>query len=183
MMRKKHQTHTDPSSSALNSEYQKLWNKNVSQTSSSASLNNLCKKDDDEPAPLFDEAQFCLNDYYKFSSNRRLSRRNFVDSFVSDSFNEKSSREKCLNEKGLMENRVKSWFGDPCYHFNSTDRIAQLIKSKAGARQSVENRFKMYHRSNDYKLQKANNNSSIEMIESLAKKNSALIQDFKRKFL
>jgi hypothetical protein len=180
--------------------YKKNWNKNVAIAYDSVKdqCEDTNKLSEDEPSSLFapsnntNDGQFFLNDYYKLSSNRRNRRtiysRNFIDVFASDSFNLKSkSNQSNQNDlltpnKTLKETRIKSWFDDPCYHFDSQDRLTQLIKSKTGNKQSVEDRFKIYQRSNDYKLQKANNNSSIDMIENLAKKNSSLIQDFKRKY-
>jgi phenolic acid decarboxylase len=178
--------------------YKKLWNKNVATSYESLNNQNLNFADElnkDEPAPLFasnneNDGQIFLNDYYKLSSNRRNRRtmysRNYVDNFASDTFSPKANKSNhndiTNQDKTLKETRIKSWFDNPCYQFNSSDRITQLIKSKAGNKQSVEDRFKIYQRSNDYKLQKANNNSSIDMIENLAKKNSNLIQDFKRKY-
>ena len=173
----------------------KLWNKKVSDYNLTSS-----SKNEDEPAPLFDtnavlrenDAQFCLNDYYKISANRRSKRtmysQTFVDSFASDSFYDKLKtssknldKDSLLLDKTLKETRIKSWFDSPCYQFNASDRLNQLLKSKTN-KHSVEDRYKMYQRSNDYKLHKANNNSSINAIESLAKRNSALIQDFKKKY-
>ncbi len=177
----------------------KLWNQKIADYNNNSTIKSssvLKNENEVVVAPLFDanapnrdysEAQFCMNDYYKISASRRNKRtmysQTYIDNFASDSFYDKfkNTKSDMLLDKSLKETRIKSWFDDPCYHFNTSDRLNQLLKSK-NIKHSVEDRFRIYHRSNECKLQKSNNNSSINAIENLARKNSALIQDFKKKF-
>jgi hypothetical protein len=151
--------------------------------------------DENQPAPLFEinnqndlDAQIDLNDYYKLSSkrNRRTNySRNFIDNFTPNPLydNPKFIKNDSLyvHDRNLKETRTKSWFDEPCNQFNKSDRSIELLKPR-NPKNNLDDRYRIMRRSQDFKIQKENNNSSITAIEKLTKRSSDLVQIFKKKY-
>jgi len=139
---------------------------------------------DDLSSDIQDE----LNRFYKLSSSRRNKRTDYNKNFYKDvDLNPLYDKPRLIinnehspfqaHELNMREERVeKGWFNQPCNQFNPNDRSSLLVKRKS---QSFYDRFRANRLSQE--LSTSNKQSSVEIIENMAKRNSELVKSFKVK--
>ena len=163
----------------------KLQNVEVPNSFNSSKENSTIEADnDDQSWDIQDE----LNRFYKLSSSRRNKRTDYNKNFYKDvDLNPLYDKPRLIisnenspfqtHEINMREERVeRGWFNQPCNQFDPNDRSSLLVKRKS---HSFYDRFRANRLSQD--LSSTNKQSSVEIIESMAKQNSELVKSFKVK--
>jgi hypothetical protein len=122
----------------------------------------------DEPKEEVD-----LYDIYKRSSQRmKRTNHNLNFNFSGASFLPP------VNDEHLKASRAKRFFDEPCFKLKSSERMNRLVRPVL-KRNSLDERFKMFRRSENYSKVKDSDFSSIRLFDNLNQRTNELIKSFR----
>jgi hypothetical protein len=135
---------------------------------------NNKKKDSNNEKPNRRD-DFDMFDFYKLST-RRFKRTSYNSSFIFDTKNDANEN------NNFKENyRLNHWFTESVPQFDAESRLNSLVKP-VERRNSLDQRYKLFRRNDDYKYQKENQFSSVKMYQDLNDKTESLIKTFRQNY-